>query len=565
MARAGQALDPLQKWSLHETLGLIDNARLKDGQLAAQHPLRCISHTIGAEASSVQPYCAGEQYMAVSYTWPGGWQRLYTSLLPSLVVRNGKRGLSKHVSIFMTVVFDFVLATRQYDRLFFWVDHACINQDDETEKAQQVAAMDRIYTQARMTIVLLEDIELTTEEFSTLNRMTMPKSSEERKRLLTLTRRIMSARWFERAWCSQEMILSHHSSFSLHRTDEPTKPITFPVATLVNWLNRARIYEPNIPWVPEPRGHIDYTRLQPMASSPYAWAYGVVHSMKCYNVYDKIALVQHLVRMPPESRLTLLPDSSGVDVQMADFNVAKVINALAVQNGDYSLLQTGHTADSAELQVEHGFSWAGIPTRGDIVSNAWHGRRQYEVDRDKDVALTSSGLRLSGLLAVSLSRLKDILYAIEAFDADHIWPTFMPADGNWITRGPNDGTQSEWHEPLRNRIWKEYNRPAMVHRSTAQAVEFCHHGSVTTFRELTVDGGVTMIVAGNAPDVDGKQIFQPFVMRLKEFGSDRNACNVIVLQDADARRSGDVRRCGGHLRSFQLLPDSAKLQTITLQ
>ena len=301
MAPAGQVLDPLQKWLLHETLRLNDTAKSKKGHFAAQHPLRCISHTIRDEASSVQPYRDGEQYMAVSYTWPGGWQRLYTSLQPSLVVRNGKRGLFEHVSMFMTVVFDFILATWPYDRLLFWVDHACINQEDEAEKAQQVAVMDRIYTQARMTIVLLEDIELTTEEFSTLNRMTMPKSSEERKRLLTLTRRIMSARWFERAWCSQEMILRHHTSFYLHRTDEPTKPITFPVATLVNWLNRARIYEANIPSIPEPRGHIDYTRLQSTASSPYAWAYGVVHGMKCYNVYDKIALVQNLVRMPLES------------------------------------------------------------------------------------------------------------------------------------------------------------------------------------------------------------------------------------------------------------------------
>lgn len=615
MAEAGQMLHSSQEGSLHDILSMIANAKPIEGHLAAQDPLRCIFRTIGADASTVLPYRAGEPYMAVSYTWPGSWQRLYASLQPSPVVRDEECGLSEHVSLFMTLVFDFILATEPSKRMLFWVDQACIRQEDEVEKAQQVASMDRIYTGARQTIVLLEDIELTTEEFNTLNNW-QPKSAEEREQYLRLTRKVLSARWFERAWCSQEMILSRYTKFYLHRTEEPRNPIQFTVVILVAWLNIARIYEANIPTIAEPRGHIDYSRLGSVAFSSHAWAYAVIHPMKCYNLYDKIALVQNLVRMPQESRLTFLPDSGGADDHVADLNVGKVINALAVQSGDYSLLQTGHTAGSVELQSQQGFSWAGIPTGGDIISGAWH-PRQYHVDQDRDVTLTSSGLRLRGLLAAvrkqvlwkmhregdalhvmvdgsqrtirptwlrssavdhahnagpnsydreqRLSRLRDILYAIEAVGADHLWPTFMPADGNWIIRGPDDGIRSERYEALRDRIWKEYNRPSAAQKSMAQAVEFYYHGPVTTFRELTMYDGTTLVVDGNAPGVTDRQIFQPFVMRLNEFGSDRIACNMIVLQDAETGASGDARRCLGHLRSFQRLPDTAKVATIMLQ
>jgi hypothetical protein len=52
---------------------------------------------------------------------------------------------------------------------------------------------------------------------------------------------------------------------------------------------------------------------------------------------------------------------------------------------------------------------------------------------------------------------------------------------------------------------------------------------------------------------------------LNEFGSDRIACNMIVLQDAETGASGDARQCLGHLRSFQRLPDTAKVAIIMLR
>ena len=564
----------------------------------------------------VRAYRTGDQYVAVSYTWPGAWTRLHSSTRSSTILRDGKQITSEHISNFMVLVCDDILSRTPKEKLYFWVDHACINQADEVEKAQQVAVMDRIYSQARFTAVMLEDVELAIDELRFLNKPGPRTTSEERARHIALTMRVLGARWFKRAWCSQEMILSRGTLLYLHCTDEPAKPICVAVHLLVSWTDRARIYEPDIPRIAEPRGHVDHVRLTSMAMNSYAWAFGVVRDMGCYNVYDKISLVQNLVRTPLHLRLTAVPDTRGLGGSIAELEVAKIVNVLAILSGDFSLLQTGHADASSLLQGQAGFGWAGVPLKSDVVSRGWHAR-QYDVERDQSATLTPMGLRLGGTLALvraqeswsirrhedvlyisvdakikvirptwlrsspedvvhnagpdaysreqPLSRLGDILYAIEAFDAVHIWPKFMPADGNWVTRGSNDGVRSSMHGSLKERILQEYNRPATPHRSMAQATSFLQRGDMTIFSVLTLADGERVVVDGNALNVVGKELFQPHVMRLEEFGSDRLACNAIVLQGVQPGQPKNLRLCAGHLRSFDLLPASTKVETITLR
>lgn len=75
----------------------------------------------------------------------------------------------------------------------FWIDSECIAQNDAREKSAQVAAMDKIYTGARFTAIILEDVELSTDDYDFLRRARR-KTGHEVTRQLELVRRILRAR-----------------------------------------------------------------------------------------------------------------------------------------------------------------------------------------------------------------------------------------------------------------------------------------------------------------------------------------------------------------------------------
>ena len=60
----------------------------------------------------------------------------------------------------------FLRTARQYSHYGpFWIDALCINQDDNTEKSQQAAIVDEIYSKAESVVVWLG---LTDEQCQTL-------------------------------------------------------------------------------------------------------------------------------------------------------------------------------------------------------------------------------------------------------------------------------------------------------------------------------------------------------------------------------------------------------------
>ncbi|OQN96839.1 hypothetical protein B0A48_17399 [Cryoendolithus antarcticus] len=608
---------------LSDALALVACGQPGADELAQPHAIRYLERIPQTNALVLQTYRPDDQYVAISYTWPGSWTRLYSSDNPSMTLRNGVPTKSTHISVFMVKVFDDILASSAGERKpYLWVDFSCIDQDNELEKARQVAIMDRIYAQALYTAVVLEDVELSTEEHQLLLSPPIRDTSEERSRRLDVTRRLLRARWFKRAWCSQELILSADTFVYLHCTEQPAKPMRFPIGTLFNWTTIARTYDASIPELAQPRGSVNHTRLMSIAFNPSAWAYGIVREMGCYNEYDKIALVQNLVKTPLPKRLTHLPNTKGLNDATAKRNVARMLNVLAVQSGDFSLLQSGHTDASAQAQDEDNFGWISAPTAGDLIADAWHAKN-FDVHRDPEAVITAAGLRLTGLITSvtseelwticrneehltisvnddarvvrpdwlqsnpdgttfavkyfdtgrdqftrepALSRLRDVLYAIDEFDADHVWPTFMPADNWWITRGPEDGVRSSSRDTLRDRIKQEYDRPGTMHRTTANGIAFLHSGDLTSFRVLTLADGSRIVAQGNVKSLIGREIFQPHVMRLKTFGSIHIACNMMVLCDLQIGESGNVRSCIGHLRSFTMIAEeSSRVVTITIR
>lgn len=606
-----------EPWSLADVLQYVEASRPSSPTMVAEQPLRCLKKGLQSNSLSVEAF-SQQEYIAISYTWPGEqWVRLYDSNVPTEVWDEAVCSMSEHISKFMLHVFDELssrIQTGNGEELAFWVDHSCINQKDDIEKKQQVAIMDRVYSGARLTAVMLEDVELTADDYDFLRLL----KHEERERYSALVRRILSSRWFGRAWCSQEFLLSRGTTFYVHQTGKPNHPLSFASNALDAWLGKARTYDATMPLLPVRRGIASlYQSVEGrMFVGSFAWAYGVVQAMACFEVFDKIALVLNLVQTPPNRRLTAFPSTKGQMTPDADLNVAKTLNVLAIQNMDFSLLQTGHQEDNPFIDLD-GFSWAALPTTGDMIANSWR-PHIYEVDKDPEALITSAGLKLKGLseyvvaqqdytisrsgsevhitfndchkiieadwlqppvhntlnfdptkgpydLQPSLARLRDILYAIEALDAIDIWPTFMPAYETWTSRGPDDGCRSYDDGSLRSRIVAEYIRPGMAQRTTATECSFLHRDNGTRFSQLTLSSGFRMIVGGNVPDMKGKEIFQPFAMRIKEFGAHGITCNAFILRPSESGGAEDVRRVGGHVRCFQRLPDEAEVRTFTLR
>jgi hypothetical protein len=481
----------------------------------------------------------------------------------------------------------------------FWVDHECINQNDEEEKRFQVAIMDKIYMEAQFTAILLEDVELSNEELDFLM-LKRRKVGEDLETHTRLTRRILAGRWFTRAWCTQEMILSRGSVIYLHRTEDMNNPISFAIASLTGWIATAMLYDRSLTRLAEPRGLSGLGQNTVHAMHATAWAYGIVQKMGCYNTYDKVALVQNIVRAPVASRLKRLPDSKGKQDPTACTNVSKIINMLALLNRDFSLLQTNHVdGDWLQHSSSQGFTWAGEPIPDDKVSESWH-FNNYEIDMDPNLDISEAGITLKGYAAkvlevndwemfqddnalhvtvdgVSklvhsdwlsnnqftpkspLSFLRDILYAIEAFGAKEIYPFFLPAQDDWTER-------DEFVGDLKSDMIARYSRVSSPHEALAQGIRFLQSGRMgLTFINFTVmrfENARPLVVRSNASRLKGRILFQPCVMRPKVFSPYLLTSNAMVFTEEDFDEEKTAHSCIGNLRSMGLIPDERGLVKI---
>lgn len=110
--------------------------------------------------------------------------------------------------------------------LTIWVDAMCINQDDISERNQQVRIMGEIYRQASSTIIYLgptsQDIDLLFDTSIERKRLDPANYNqliasidkkwtfEEKPRLSKAIDDLCSREWFTRSWVFQELVLSKH-------------------------------------------------------------------------------------------------------------------------------------------------------------------------------------------------------------------------------------------------------------------------------------------------------------------------------------------------------------------
>ncbi|KAF4565659.1 hypothetical protein EYR40_002271 [Pleurotus pulmonarius] len=574
-------------------------------------PLRCMRCRGDSDVYEVVPFHGGE-YVAISYSWPGkDWVRLHDSNFGTQIARESGADLVEcnHFSSFTRKAFEDAVKATKIDQV--WLDYMCIDQTNNAEKEVQVALMDRFYSNASLTVILLEDVELSNAELDLLQgSLTVLRNRSGQ--YVEIVWRILNARWFGRAWCSQEWVLSRSPVIYVHRTDDPYgRPMAFSWASLKHWINRAGIYDPQINDVglTDPRGSNTWgTNAQYNFQQSIAWAFGIVNDLGCFNQYDKIALVNNLVHADMSSRIVDLPavPPPNTDPRLIAENVVKIVNVLAILREDFSLLLTSHVANNP-LRGSKGFSWAGPSIRGDAVAQAWS-PRTYEV-HGSAASLAVDGLRLKGIameicdqtdyefvrnaqgLHAKIDGVVQNLITSEWLSAEY--PT-ASVPSNWLSaESPgtrllhanqaffrdlcyivdnfnlvnvyqlifNHAHDQWWYDPrdgdLKTQMGSHFTHYSLTIMFYASMISFLWEGKVGRFSVVRMANGLELLVRGNVSDLRGKLLFQPYVIRPKELGPHHPTVNSFVLEKLPQEQKESKLRhykCYGAVRGFGLLP-----------
>ncbi|KAK5988900.1 hypothetical protein PT974_10397 [Cladobotryum mycophilum] len=178
----------------------------------SQAPFRLVKRI--SKSSKPAASSSVKSFIALSYCWHNkDWSKEGGS-------GNSTRNTNIPISPFL---FEALLEERVSDDEGVWIDQLCINQTDENEKAMAIGAMDVIYQRARLVAVVLEDIAIDKDEEQALRsiveafqqggKWNYREKLEASRRLTKLTWKIFSARWFTRAWCGHELLVSNHQLF----------------------------------------------------------------------------------------------------------------------------------------------------------------------------------------------------------------------------------------------------------------------------------------------------------------------------------------------------------------
>ncbi len=158
---------------------------------------------------------ANEQcrYIALSYVWGSTKQFQNTRSICRDLEEEG--GLSSEDGRLSQVIRDAIYLVAQMGERYLWVDALCIVQDDPISKHSQIAAMDKIYTSAILTVVAAAgDNANAGLPGVRLGRRHAPQHVEKvQETLLVTTLPSMSdvvddSTWNHRAWTFQERVLS---------------------------------------------------------------------------------------------------------------------------------------------------------------------------------------------------------------------------------------------------------------------------------------------------------------------------------------------------------------------
>ena len=144
-------------------------------------------------------------FLALSYCCPdGSWTRAPVCREASIP----EFPLSSHMRVALFKEFG--------NREGVWIDQLCIAQHDLKEKMIAIGAMDVVYRSTRSIIVALEDVQLSWEAAMAIKEFDSIGSSAAETCLSMIAdafTTILTSRWFTRAWCDHEFLVSKRCVF----------------------------------------------------------------------------------------------------------------------------------------------------------------------------------------------------------------------------------------------------------------------------------------------------------------------------------------------------------------
>ena len=161
------------------------------------------------EDTTILPDERVEHFVVLSYTCHSPTWKPHPSICP----------LHQHANGPLTPAMWAALLAQLQEYECFWIDQLCITQSSESEKTAAIGSMDLVYQSARKVIIALEDIALTTTDADLMLRYANTEapesqiSEDDRQELASAFGKITAARWFDRAWCLHEFLVSKRHVF----------------------------------------------------------------------------------------------------------------------------------------------------------------------------------------------------------------------------------------------------------------------------------------------------------------------------------------------------------------
>lgn len=162
-----------------------------------------------SEQSTHMPDDRIQSFIVLSYTWHSPAWKPHSSILP----------LSRGANDPLTPAMWSAFLAQLLDHECFWVDQLCINQCSESEKTAAVAHMDLIYQSARKVVIALEDVAVSSTDaalmfmYANVEGSWSQTSENDRRKFSLAFKKIIAARWFGRAWCLHEFLVSRRHVF----------------------------------------------------------------------------------------------------------------------------------------------------------------------------------------------------------------------------------------------------------------------------------------------------------------------------------------------------------------
>lgn len=391
------------------------------------------------------------RYIALSYCWHNQFWQIADNLRSPAFVPGSQCPTSP-------AMWNALLSMQTDSTRHIWFDQGCIDQSDENEKADAIACMDIIYASAEITIVILEDVVLSSQdrivlfEYQKLSMATEGKTWCEWsipphliQDLATICSKLEKARWMRRAWCFHEFQTSSSRIYmvSVSKDEQPSGGLQEDTVEILTFderlyflLHWAKVHAQNtrVSDIGKPFNaaqtldllfkHQNFsmtqvwksgfvTRGRPEANSMTDILAGVL-SFHSGSQEDKLSIYLNIIK----SEISLVP---GVKLNAAE--IAYIGNMVALSRGDPSPLTNSGTVNLwRSLPVEnHTYAqlgWTVRPHR-DGVYRRFAGLHFLLEHQGRGIQVVPNGIRIRVIflakstdLVASNTVLQDTVYEI---------------------------------------------------------------------------------------------------------------------------------------------------------